>query len=177
MLNPAVSRGLAHRAQHLHFIAASLPACVLLLCPAWTQLLSRAAPALARSSAQSAAVPSLDPEPCTLSHLWQAWTSTGVEGVHRFLRRAHRLVTEAPVSSQPAPSEQLRLLHVTIKRVRAWYPPQHIPALHCTAVRGTQRDPAGSDTDDGGWQALGCEAAWRRLQEPVLRVPCRCRRG
>ena len=47
----------------------------------------------------------------------QAWTSTGVEGVHRFLRRAHRLVTEASISSQPAPPEQLRLLHTTIKRV------------------------------------------------------------
>ena len=37
--------------------------------------------------------------------------------MHRFLRRAHRLVTEASVSSQPAPPEQLRLLHLTIKKV------------------------------------------------------------
>lgn len=47
----------------------------------------------------------------------QSWVASGVEGVHRFLRRAHRLVAEASVSHQPAPQEQLRLLHATIKRV------------------------------------------------------------
>ena len=52
-------------------------------------------------------------------HLWgmQAWNTKGVEGVHRFLARAYRLVTGE--LSQEAPSaDQMRLLHSTIKRVR-----------------------------------------------------------
>ena len=32
----------------------------------------------------------------------QLWVASGVEGVHRFLRRAHRLVSGAFVSTQPA---------------------------------------------------------------------------
>ena len=69
--------------------------------------------------------------------------------MHRFLRRAHRLVTEAPVSSQPAPSEQLRLLHVTIKRVRAWRPRgtfRHCTALQCGGRNEILQLPAQAQT-------------------------------
>lgn len=47
----------------------------------------------------------------------QVWNTQGVEGVHRFLARAYRLVTDQPLSDEPATEEQLRLLHATIKRV------------------------------------------------------------
>ena len=47
----------------------------------------------------------------------QAWNTKGVDGVHRFLARAYRLVTGDLSSAEPD-REQLRLLHTTIKRVR-----------------------------------------------------------
>lgn len=58
---------------------------------------------------------------CTAAHHTptpnQVWNTQGVEGVHRFLARAYRLVTDQPLSDEDPTEEQLRLLHVTIKRV------------------------------------------------------------
>jgi len=48
----------------------------------------------------------------------QVWNTNGVEGVHRFLGRAWRLF-EGGLSDGSPDAEQLRLLHSTIKRVRA----------------------------------------------------------
>ena len=48
----------------------------------------------------------------------QPWSAKGVEGVHRFLARAYRLVTGG-LSDQPPDGEQLRLVHATIKKVNA----------------------------------------------------------
>lgn len=45
------------------------------------------------------------------------WNTNGVEGVYRFLRRVFRMVTSQPLSDEPMSSEQLRVLHVTIKKV------------------------------------------------------------
>ena len=45
------------------------------------------------------------------------WSTKGVEGVYRFLKRAWRLVAETPVADTPCTSAQLRLLHATIKKV------------------------------------------------------------
>ena len=45
------------------------------------------------------------------------WSTKGVEGVYRFLKRAWRLVAETPVADIPCTPEQLRLLHATIKKV------------------------------------------------------------
>ena len=45
------------------------------------------------------------------------WSTKGVEGVYRFLKRAWRLVAETPVADVPCTPEQLRLLHATIKKV------------------------------------------------------------
>lgn len=47
----------------------------------------------------------------------QVWNTQGVEGVHRFLARAFRLVTDQTLTDDPPTEEQLRLLHLTIKRV------------------------------------------------------------
>jgi leucyl-tRNA synthetase len=49
----------------------------------------------------------------------QVWSTKGVEGVHRFLARVYRLVTEGGGLTDEQPSrDQLRLLHQTIKKVR-----------------------------------------------------------
>ena len=52
----------------------------------------------------------------------QVWSTKGVEGVHRFLARVYRLVTEQPLSDEQPDKEQLRLLHQCIKKVggRRW---------------------------------------------------------
>ncbi|EFN59055.1 hypothetical protein CHLNCDRAFT_55974 [Chlorella variabilis] len=47
----------------------------------------------------------------------KVWSTKGVEGVHRFLARVYRLVTEQPLSDAPPSQDQLRLLHQTIKKV------------------------------------------------------------
>ena len=50
----------------------------------------------------------------------KVWNTRGVEGVHRFLARVWRALAsdESPVSADVEPSsEQLRLLHATIKKV------------------------------------------------------------
>lgn len=47
----------------------------------------------------------------------QVWSTKGVEGVHRFLARVYRLVTEQPLSDAPPSADQLRQLHQTIKKV------------------------------------------------------------
>ena len=44
------------------------------------------------------------------------WNTTGVEGVFRFLKRAHRVLTGA-VSDSPCSKELARLLHATVKKV------------------------------------------------------------
>ena len=45
------------------------------------------------------------------------WNTTGVEGVFRFLKRAHRVFTETPVADKPADKELARLMHATVKKV------------------------------------------------------------
>jgi leucyl-tRNA synthetase len=45
------------------------------------------------------------------------WSTSGVEGVHRFLARAWRLVTESDLSDAEPSREQLRSLHTAIKKV------------------------------------------------------------
>ena len=45
------------------------------------------------------------------------WSSKGVEGVHRFLKRAHRLVTEATVSDRPMTKAEAKSLNAMVKKV------------------------------------------------------------
>jgi leucyl-tRNA synthetase len=45
------------------------------------------------------------------------WSTSGVEGVHRFLSRAWRLATENEVADAEPSKEQLRSLHTAIKKV------------------------------------------------------------
>jgi len=45
------------------------------------------------------------------------WNTKGVEGVYRFLKRSHRMITTQPLNAAPMDREQLRLLHATIKKV------------------------------------------------------------
>lgn len=47
------------------------------------------------------------------------WSTKGVEGVHRFLARVYRLVTEQPLTDAAPDADQLRTLHTCIKKVRA----------------------------------------------------------
>ena len=47
----------------------------------------------------------------------QVWSTKSVEGVHRFLARAYRLVTGGNLTDAEPSRDQLRLLHTTIKRV------------------------------------------------------------
>jgi leucyl-tRNA synthetase len=47
----------------------------------------------------------------------KVWNTKGVEGVHRFLARVHRLCTENVDGSVEPDKDQMRLLHATIKRV------------------------------------------------------------
>ena len=45
------------------------------------------------------------------------WSTKGVEGVFRFLKRAWRMVADAEIVDQPCTAEQRRLLHATVKKV------------------------------------------------------------
>eukprot|EP00898_Chlorokybus_atmophyticus_P005617 jgi/Chlat1/6056/Chrsp4S06336 len=47
----------------------------------------------------------------------KTWSTRGVEGVHRFLARAWRLITELGLTDDAPTNEQLRVLHTTIQRV------------------------------------------------------------
>ncbi|KAI3433717.1 hypothetical protein D9Q98_003525 [Chlorella vulgaris] len=47
----------------------------------------------------------------------KVWSTKGVEGVHRFLARVYRLVTELPLTDEPPSQDQLRQLHQAIKKV------------------------------------------------------------
>lgn len=47
----------------------------------------------------------------------QVWSTNQVEGVHRFLARSYRLVTGENVTENEPSKEQLRSLHIAIKRV------------------------------------------------------------
>ncbi len=47
----------------------------------------------------------------------QVWSTNNIEGVHRFLARVYRLITEQPVSTSAPSQPQLRLLHASIKKV------------------------------------------------------------
>lgn len=48
----------------------------------------------------------------------QVWSTNQVEGVHRFLARSYRLVTGENVTEVEPSKDQLRSLHIAIKRVR-----------------------------------------------------------
>ncbi len=45
------------------------------------------------------------------------WNTKGVEGVYRFLKRSHRLITESSIEDRAMTPEELRTLHATIKKV------------------------------------------------------------
>lgn len=45
------------------------------------------------------------------------WSTKGVEGVYRFLKRAFRFVMESEIVDEPVPAKLLPLLHATIKKV------------------------------------------------------------
>ena len=47
----------------------------------------------------------------------QVWSTAQVEGVHRFLARSYRLVTGSNVAEAEPSNDQLRSLHIAIKRV------------------------------------------------------------
>ena len=50
-------------------------------------------------------------------HDIQVWSTAQVEGVHRFLARSYRLVTGGSVKEAEPSNDQLRSLHIAIKRV------------------------------------------------------------
>lgn len=45
------------------------------------------------------------------------WSTKGVEGVYRFLRRGYRMIADQPIVDQPMDKDQARLCHSTIKKV------------------------------------------------------------
>jgi leucyl-tRNA synthetase len=45
------------------------------------------------------------------------WNTKGVEGVFRFLKRSHRMITTQTLVVEPLADEELRILHGTIKKV------------------------------------------------------------
>ena len=45
------------------------------------------------------------------------WSTKGVEGVFRFLKRIWRMIAETPVADVPMTGEQLKVLHQTIQKV------------------------------------------------------------
>ena len=45
------------------------------------------------------------------------WNTTGVEGVHRFLKRACRIIAQTPISEDAPSKELMRTLHSTLKKV------------------------------------------------------------
>lgn len=45
------------------------------------------------------------------------WNTTGVEGVHRFLKRVHRLITESEIVDAPCGKELEFVLHTSIRKV------------------------------------------------------------
>jgi leucyl-tRNA synthetase len=45
------------------------------------------------------------------------WSTKGVEGVHRFLKRANRFVTETPIADRPLTKAEAKSLHAMIKKV------------------------------------------------------------
>ena len=47
----------------------------------------------------------------------QVWSTAQVEGVHRFLARSYRLVNGGNVKEAEPSTDQLRSLHIAIKRV------------------------------------------------------------
>ncbi len=47
------------------------------------------------------------------------WNTTGVEGVHRFLKKAYRVIGLTPVSDDACSKDLARVLHSTIKKVSA----------------------------------------------------------
>lgn len=49
----------------------------------------------------------------------QVWSTNQVEGVHRFLARSYRLVTGDNLTEAEPTKDQLRSLHIAIKRVRS----------------------------------------------------------
>ena len=65
----------------------------------------------------------------------QVWSTNQVEGVHRFLARSYRLVTGDNVTEDEPSKDQLRSLHIAIKRVRphSWNSRISVKAeeLHC----------------------------------------------
>ncbi len=47
------------------------------------------------------------------------WSTKGVEGVYRFLKRAFRMVSENTIVDRPCTKDEARVLHATIKKVSA----------------------------------------------------------
>ena len=45
------------------------------------------------------------------------WSTKGVEGVYRFLKRAHKLITETPVEDRAPTKDEAKVLNVMVKKV------------------------------------------------------------
>ena len=45
------------------------------------------------------------------------WSTKGVEGVYRFLKRAFRMVTEQPIADRPLTAAEAKTLNATVKKV------------------------------------------------------------
>ena len=45
------------------------------------------------------------------------WNAAGVEGVHRFLKKAYRVIGQTPTVDEPCSKELLRVVHTAIKKV------------------------------------------------------------
>ncbi len=45
------------------------------------------------------------------------WNTQGVEGVHRFLKRAYRLIAESKIVDRPCTKDEARVMHQAIKKV------------------------------------------------------------
>ena len=45
------------------------------------------------------------------------WNTKGVEGVFRFIKRSHRMISEAKIIDRELTKDELRLLHATVKKV------------------------------------------------------------
>ena len=45
------------------------------------------------------------------------WSTRGVEGVFRFLKRVRRMIAQTPVADVPLTKDQAKLLHATVKKV------------------------------------------------------------
>ena len=103
----------------------------------------------------------------------QVWSTKGVEGVHRFLARVYRLVTEQPLSDAPPSADQLRLLHQTIKKVGCVE--LSVPSLVPDANRLVSHTPLAHPVASHTCPLLACGTAIaHRSRRPDTAPPAVC---